>query len=67
MSSILKIAGRSYRCECGCNVFAKLPEHNYQLETGEVVFRCNSCGTDVAGLGTREDHAVLDRMRGVVK
>lgn len=34
---ILKIGGRSFRCECGCNVF-------HHPGTDDDKFQCNSCG-----------------------
>lgn len=34
----VKLAGKSYRCTCGCNVFHK-PD-----KTRLDIYRCNSCG-----------------------
>jgi hypothetical protein len=32
---MVKVAGKNFRCECGCNVFHKDEEENYV---------CNCCG-----------------------
>jgi predicted SprT family Zn-dependent metalloprotease len=40
-----KINGKSFRCECGCNVFTK----RKPLATGEDVYRCNACPAQYAG------------------
>lgn len=39
---ILRVAGKRFRCSCGCNVF--------QHPEGEpTVYRCNACGTQYEG------------------
>jgi hypothetical protein len=46
---------RSYRCECGCNVFRKSKHNNMR-------FKCNSCGATHTGESvTRGDDAFAER------
>lgn len=41
---VVRIDGKLFRCECGCNVFRKPdPEHKPKL------FCCNSCGAHWVG------------------
>lgn len=35
-----KVGGKSFRCDCGCNVFTKIGEYRY---------RCNACRTAYQG------------------
>lgn len=35
----IRLKGRLYRCDCGCNVFHK-PEEKYPNH-----YKCNSCGS----------------------
>lgn len=35
----VRVAGKLYRCECGCNVFHKPDDSNPDL------YECNSCGS----------------------
>jgi hypothetical protein len=35
---MLKVAGRSFSCDCGCNVFTKPDDADLNK------FKCNSCG-----------------------
>lgn len=37
------IDGKSFRCQCGCNVFHK-PEPD-----DEAIYRCNACHTEYRG------------------
>jgi len=37
---IIKIDGKTFRCECGCNVFRRI---------GELRYECNSCRATFTG------------------
>ncbi len=38
-NTLLKISGKNFSCDCGCNVFHT---HNGEYKTNE--FHCNACG-----------------------
>jgi predicted SprT family Zn-dependent metalloprotease len=42
---MIKIAGKSYRCECGANVFSKL---RGPFPDGDDRYQCNGCETTYA-------------------
>lgn len=39
---LLKILGKSFRCECGCNVFHH-PQNETDGSMDDEIFKCNSC------------------------
>lgn len=42
---MLRIAGKPFRCDCGCNVF-----HSYRIGwRRRVRYECNACGQVYAG------------------
>ena len=57
---ILKVQGKPFRCNCGCNVFhrTEISEDERvrnKIEEGEDILECNACGAVYAGLNGRPD------------
>ena len=44
--AMVNFNGKPFQCECGCNVFSKLG----MLNATEMVYRCNACGQEFAGV-----------------
>jgi hypothetical protein len=49
-----KIGGKSFRCDCGCNVFTKIGEYRY---------RCNACRIEYQGEPEQKIKSLAERIQ----
>lgn len=43
---MIKLKGKAFRCQCGCNVFTQVGRLK---DNDEIVYTCNACGERYAG------------------
>ena len=54
---LLKVGGKSFRCDCGCNVFHHIDDWDE--------YYCNSCGTGYESICCKESYADLPEAKRV--